>query len=931
MPQICTTRFWIRALLLAIVSLPLPAMATSSFFPASSDNLSFFELGLIYGGVAIIAISNFSLFFRQLCRADLILLCFALCVCYWVSIPLLHTPNISNVVSATDHNVISNEIILIITFIAGLFLINFTKQKFERITKTNIAYVTTLSILALASVSFSVSSDTSSLDNIAITLLFGVSSLIFAVLSYRKLSQPSSPVIFCLFGFLLAFSYSLYLLINQFFHPDARSLSSFSTAFIFLCQTICFSLALNYKRKQALDAEIYAINDNLQTKLEVIHQQNLSLDIARKEAIKAANVKARFLANISHEIRTPLNAIVGFSQELQGNYRSTDVIDQINLINISAKNLSTLINDVLDISKIEAGKFKVTVQEYQPLEFFEEIVELNAKTAQLKHLEFNFHLGNLPNKIQGDCIRLKQVIANLLNNAVKFTRSGQISLSVDSHIINYGTVELTIKVDDTGPGISPQDTKKLFSAFTQIDTDITREYQGSGLGLAISQEIMKMMHGSIAIVSEERIGTSFIVKVQQKIVDHEGIYDKPSAFKHKRVLLIDPNPESRRHTAFLLKQVGMKTTSVDSLQFLQDFSNSLSSNVSNNINRSGYDFCFLALPQSRSFERTKFMEQLARFDIKKIILLYSGSSPSEQLVDANSNIAKQFALPLTFPKLFSLADLRTREQINPLQRKLQALPALSILAVDDVAINLQLLTTFLRKSKVTLTTADSGATAIKNSSEHEYDLILMDIQMPIMDGVQTTSHIRKLALNIGTPIIAVTAHAFNEDKQHFLDSGFDDFLAKPIDLEDLIVLIETWCHVPESDSTLLPKVTTLDTHNLPALDWDLALKRANFNTLAARELLSEFILMLPKMMRNIQNFHQTSKVNSTQAEIHKLHGTCCYTGVPRLQKMCFDLESQFKSGNLEGLELSLDNLYNEAIIIANEARVLINQQIDYDI
>ena len=481
-------------------------------------------------------------------------------------------------------------------------------------------------------------------------------------------------------------------------------------------------------------------------------------------------------------------------------------------------------------------------------------------------------------------------------------------------------VELIIKVDDTGSGISKNNIKKLFSAFSQVDDEINIEYQGSGLGLAISRDIIKMMKGSINVISEERIGTSFVVKVQQKVLDSQGIYDNQDSFINKRVLIIDPKPESRRNTARLLKHAGMVTTSAESCEFL--------ASLSNDTRLPKFDFCFITLPQEKSVERVAFLEQLEHINPKKIIILYSGCKPIEQHDPFNSRVSKQIMLPFTLSKLRSISNLQQGENISPIQRKLHNIPVLSVLAVDDMPINLKLLTMFLKDSKINLTTANSRSAAIEQCKKTEYDLILMDIQMPNLDGVQTTQHIRKIALNMGTPIIALTAHAFNEDKQRFLSSGFDDFLPKPIDLECLIKVIELWCERPDSQTFSAPKVVSLDSASLVSLDWELAVKRANYNEQAARELLSEFVIMLPTMIHDIQADQEMSRFNSVHDNIHKLHGACCYTGVPRLKRLCLEIESQFKTDRLDGLELNLDALAEEANLIVKAAQECINQSID---
>ncbi|MDA7793125.1 response regulator [Glaciecola sp.] len=915
------TTYWKGLLVLVMLGLSLPTLALEPISIIPNQNLTVFFSGLIYGSLGILSLYNLSLFFTQRDKSSLFFLAYVVCILIWMNISLVNFTSKMVPLPATDrHLELPIELILLIPFSAGLFLMAFTEKTFRRIDKSNFTSVAILLLLLLTGICLFNFGVSISSKNTIILALLGVSSLSYSVISSQQIKTPSSPILFCFVGMILPFFYTIYLSIEQYFNPDKSSFLSITTAFIFLLQAIVFTFALNYKRKKLLIEEIHAITADLHSKIEVINTQNHSLDNARKKALKASNIKSRFLANISHEIRTPLNAILGFSQQLKNNSQPEERTEQINLINIASQNLSSLVNELLDFSKIEAGKFKITNSKYHSLEFFEDIVEINSKSAQLKQLAFNFYLNNLPRQLEGDFLRIKQVITNLLSNALKFTQSGHVSLSVVCNNLPNEMVELIIKVDDTGSGISENNIKKLFSAFSQVDDEINIENQGSGLGLAISRDIIKMMKGSINVISEERIGTSFVVKVQQKVLDSQGIYDNQDSFIDKRVLIIDPNPESRRNTARLLKLAGMVTTSAESCEFL--------ASLSNDTKLPKFDFCFITLPQDKSVERVAFLEQIEHINPKKIIILYSGCKPIEQHDPFNSKVSKQMMLPFTLSKLRSISNLQQHENISPIQRKLHNLPLLSVLAVDDMPINLKLLTTFLKNSKINLTTANSGSAAIEQCKKTEYDLILMDIQMPNIDGVQTTQHIRKIALNMGTPIIALTAHAFNEDKQRFLSSGFDDFLPKPIDLECLIKVIELWCKRPDSEAFSAPKVVSLDSVALVSLDWELAVKRANYNEHAARELLGEFVIMLPKMIHNIKADQEMSRLNLVHDNVHKLHGACCYTGVPRLQRLCLEIESQFKTDCLDRLELNLDALAEEANLIVKAAQECINQSID---
>jgi two-component system sensor histidine kinase BarA len=922
MLDIRVTTFLKSFLMLGLLGLSLPASALAPISALPTHDFNVFFSGLIYGSLGILSIYNVSLFFTQRDKSAFAFLFYILMVFLWLNTSLFRVDNhILQPLFTDSTNAALIELILLIPFASGIFLMRFNEHQLRLHDGISYAYGLMLATLVTATLYLLLQPMDIKSKNIIIVVLFMLSSLLFAFLSARQINAPTAPSLFCFLGFVVPFFFTLNLSIQQIFTPEISSFVTTTMAFIFSLQAVFFSIALNFKRKQFLIDELHAVTDDLHTNMEFIKEQNQHFDIARKEALKASNSKSRFLANISHEIRTPLNTILGFSQELQTTTSAKERIDQINLINIAAKNLHALVNDVLDLSKIEAGKFKIRAQPYYPLEFFEEIVEINAKSAQMKHLDFNFYLDNLPKKLEGDFLRLKQVIINLLSNALKFTKTGHISLSVVGNILQDETVELIIKVDDTGSGISDKDTQKLFSAFSQVYDDINLENQGSGLGLAISRDIIKMMKGSINVVSEERIGTSFVVRVQQKIVDKTKIHDEKSTFTHKRVLLIDPKPESRRNTARLLKHAGMITTSAESREFIAI--------LADNKQLPEYDFCFLSLPQEKSLERAAFLNLLESLNLKKIIILYSGAKPLEQYNRFSTKVSKQIALPLTLSKLRSLSSLEPRNnRLNPIQRKLQQLPKLSILAVDDVPINLKLLVTFLKNSKINLTTVNSGLEAIEHCKTTEYDLILMDIQMPGMDGVQTTQLIRKIPINLGTPVVALTAHAFNDERQHFLDSGLDDFLPKPIDLESLIALIELWCNIPQKQPIATPKEVSLDITAMATMDWELAIKRANYNEDAALYLLDSFASMLPAMITSIQNSRQKGLLTSVQADVHKLHGACCCTSVPRLQRLCFEIETQFKTNKLHELEQNLDALAEEASRVVTDIRLWLSQHIE---
>ncbi|MET1219769.1 MAG: response regulator [Glaciecola sp.] len=261
-----------------------------------------------------------------------------------------------------------------------------------------------------------------------------------------------------------------------------------------------------------------------------------------------------------------------------------------------------------------------------------------------------------------------------------------------------------------------------------------------------------------------------------------------------------------------------------------------------------------------------------------------------------------------------------------MQQRLQQLPPINVLAVDDVPFNLKLLQMWLKDSSCTLHTATSAEEAIKLCADIDYDIILMDIQMPEMDGVTATQHIRRTPLNIGTPIIALTAHGFSEDRAYFLSRGFDDFIAKPIDLHVLLGVIETWCAIPSATPIQVPAPEECLKEAADCsvtFSWELAIKRANGNNEIAKELLSDFIMQLPKMLRDLKRQFAQSKFSQLHATVHKLHGACCYTGVPRLQALCLEVETKHRRNIEQNLHDVVDKLWNEGEKVISEGRLFL--------
>lgn len=660
-----------------------------------------------------------------------------------------------------------------------------------------------------------------------------------------------------------------------------------------------FSLALMDKSRSQLEMEVEQASTDLRNNMELIEEQNARLDIARKDAIKASNVKSQFLANMSHEIRTPLNAILGFSRELSSASLPAEKQEQVRIINAAADSLLTIVNDVLDFSKIEAGKLTLNNQPFSPNQVFEDMVSLMAKSAHQKQLEFIYELEPLPEKLIGDAFRIKQILSNLLGNALKFTSTGHIAFSASGKNLPHGLYEMNLKVEDTGIGISRQDRKKLFSAFSQVDEALNRNYQGTGLGLVISQELIKLMHGQLALTSVSGQGSCFSISLKMNQLTNRYYLSPSTEWRDKKVVIYDPLPMARQTSARLLSYLGASVTSVESIQFLNTVQSS----------NQKFDYLFASIPQSKLDTRNDVLGFLLEFKAGKRVLLYSGSDPFNHYPSLSQHFNVQLRMPLTPNKIEGLLKAPQFVEKNPLQSRLLNLPEVRVLAVDDMDMNLKLISTWLRDTPVDLTLCNTGADAVAKCQSEEFDLILMDVQMPNMDGLQATQKIRKTPLNLGTPIVAVTAHAFKEEQERLMASGMDDYLPKPIELSQLVETINRWCIQYDREEL-----------ELLSWDWSLAVRRANGNEAVAKEMMESFIEQLQPSIDAIESAWTDLNLEDLLHHVHRIHGACCYTGAVKFQSLCNEIEDALKRKQQTLVESKIPKLIAESRCVMIEAK-----------
>jgi two-component system sensor histidine kinase BarA len=729
----------------------------------------------------------------------------------------------------------------------------------------------------------------SEFEQALLILIVGFLALLANIMfTIRNISHAFSPAKIVLAGWLLL---TLGSIASSLFIAGKLPVNYFTT-YVFqtalLAQTLCFVLAIILKVRFSLELEIRQASNDAENNFLLIEEQNVHLDIARREAVKASEIKSQFLANMSHEIRTPLNAIIGFSQELETSTNETERDEHIRIINSAASDLLTIVNDILDFSKMEAGKLTINQKPFSPRDIFEDIASLIAKPAHLKQLEFMFDIDTLPSVLIGDSFKLKQLVCNLLSNALKFTNYGHVILRAKSLPFGDDNYMLCIEVEDTGIGISDADKTKLFKPFNQLDDELNRSFQGTGLGLVICQELTFLMRGSIEVESGYSKGSKFKINLPFKAVDHQVIPGAQSRFIAKTAGIYDPIPQSRKITGRLLKSLGFDTYTFDSITAFEQTSTS-------------FDYIFASLPMRYIAHRTSIINRLLKIKSQKTALMFSGPPPEDHQIHQLVNQPVIIRSPLTLKNINDLNKAHIELAEKSIKSGLKSLPPARILAVDDMALNLKLLATWLKESPITLDTASCGADAIGLCKHNEYDLILMDIQMPSMDGLQATKHIRQTELNRGTPIIAITAHAFPEEKERFMSSGMDDYLPKPVNLDTLVDTIKSWCQGTEFT----------ETQNV-AINWQIAITKAHGSEEGARDFLEGFIAILPQSIADIELHWQKQDFKALQDCIHKLHGASAYTGATSFQKVCYETESNLKRQQYHALKVLISTLLVEA-------------------
>ncbi|MGO4998051.1 two-component sensor histidine kinase BarA [Oceanisphaera sp. W20_SRM_FM3] len=649
---------------------------------------------------------------------------------------------------------------------------------------------------------------------------------------------------------------------------------------------------------------------DLRETLEQIEIQNIELDMAKKRAQEAARVKTEFLANMSHELRTPLNGVIGFARQLQKTRLTANQFDYLTTIEKSAQNLLSIINDILDFSKLEAGKLKMEQIPFSLRDTLQEVMTLLAPSAHDKGLELSLRVDTaVEDSLVGDPLRMQQVLINLVGNAIKFTEQGNVDVRVDACPASLPErTALRIHVQDSGIGISDIQRRQLFQAFNQADSSISRRYGGTGLGLVITQKLVQQMAGYIELHSELGVGSAFSFTLELNRAPLPLAEPLPlHELSQKTVLYIEEDNFSRRATTALLQEWGV--------QLIQE--SSLNETV---------DYVLLGFgPNALPSQMEHSIEQ-HQAQGHQVVVLLGSTDPilAESLVRSGAQLCltkpvhyQKLAQALTSPHVCKIAlveqELSTEHShasadllqipLLPASQKQQ----MRVLAVDDNPANLKLISALLREQVSQVDTCSNGQEALNLATVNHYDVIFMDIQMPLLDGIQATQKIRDgQGPNTITPIVAVTAHAIAGERERLILQGIDDYLAKPLDENMLAELIQRFA-----------KPATL--HHI---DWPLALKQVGNKPKLAQEMLS-LLLQTFDEFEPLLNAALSGELDEEQfyPYLHKLHGGTAYCGVPQLQALVAELEGALLAKqSLDELEPELLELEERLTQVRDEAK-----------
>jgi len=656
--------------------------------------------------------------------------------------------------------------------------------------------------------------------------------------------------------------------------------------------------------------------------MDVTHQKAIEEELknAKRKAESAARSKADFLANMSHEIRTPMNGVIGMAELLANTELAPRQKHYVDTIRSSAEVLLTIINDILDISKMEAGKLLIHPAVFDLRRTLDDVATLLAPRAFDKGIEVIVRYApGAPQRVTGDAVRIRQVLTNLIGNAIKFTASGHVLVQVKEVARQNGVSQIKFSIIDTGIGISPDALPRLFQNFEQEDSSTSRKFGGTGLGLAISRQLVELMGGKLDVTSQLDHGSTFSFSLELEVADQEFEQEiTRTDLTGLRILAVDDHPVNREVLSDMFNAWGLQHDEVESGEA------ALTALRKAAAEKRPYDVALLDFQMPGMdgiFLATAIHAEPEINDVSLVMLSSASFSDNQQRELAMAGVTghllkplRQFELREVLGNVVSSRGTDPAEAGKAIPSEKKTLPtfmppaqtsALRVLLAEDNEVNIEIARDMLANLGFTIECALNGVEAVSMAGQNHYDLIFMDCQMPEMDGFDATKAIRKLAAEPPPIIIAMTAHAMAGDRERCLECGMDDYLAKPVTFMELSRITGKYTEIIARRESA-PATPTKQTY--PLFDLQAALAVTGGNRAVLRKATAIWWRKMPDWLAELKSGFQRGDVHQIQQVTHTLRGAAANIGATSISKAAESMETQITHDNLRDMAHSFDQL-----------------------
>ncbi len=671
----------------------------------------------------------------------------------------------------------------------------------------------------------------------------------------------------------------------------------------------------------------------------LVEERTEELKLAKDKSEKANKMKSEFLANISHEIRTPLQGIIGITELILNTELNKQQEEYIRNLEISGSLLLNMINDILDFSKIDSGQLELNKRDFTLQETFNELGDVFTVSAAKKQIELILDYDSeIPHTLVGDEGKLKQILLNLIGNALKFTEKGEVILKakVTDYMSNWAEIAFSVK--DTGIGIDKENQNDLFLPFAQGDNSTTKKYSGTGLGLAICKKLVELMKGKITINDKYTNGTEFNFNITFDVYDNDnknnGKNSIDEKYKDIKILVIEDNKTSSIVIKHIIKNLGMQPIVVHSgKDALKRLNNAVKS-------KKPFDFILsdIMMPNMNGFELTKAIRKNPSYQNTNVMLMSALGTQENSDIGAKIGVDGFLTKPVKPSLLKDMIDqiifqqeagikIKNQKMLTQTAIRMRKFINKRLLLVEDNNINRRILQEVLKQYGFATYTVKNGKEAIDILQKDSFDAILMDCQMPIMDGFEATSKIRSMELDENKiftktnenhiPIIAMTANTSEDDMQKCFSVGMDDYVSKPIDKNILFSIIDKWISF-NTGSGFFNKITDSNEEhplqniflkNLKGIDIKDALERVNNSEEILFNLITEFAENFSNLAKEINQNIKNNNYKDAQEKVHSIKGVSANLSLTDIYECAIDLEKAIKE-NSKKIDLHKGNFSN---------------------